>query len=111
MLAPLARTTTMMPIEQMGGAYVRRAFNMGGERRKVGSVITLGELHSLPAANLSAFIKGLWIEPFPKAANASGEPHVVSRGAGRFDVIIGHKVNDGYLTREEADALAAKYQD
>jgi hypothetical protein len=87
----------------IGGARVRRLFQ-GGQYR-AGQMLSAEEVLSF--RNRQTLAEQGYIELFPKAtATADMERHVVSRGAGKYDVIAGVKLNDQLLTKDEAEELA-----
>jgi len=92
----------------IGGARVRRTFTMGGERLFAGHMLTAEEVLALPLANRRALTGSNYLEVWPKAPNApeGAERHIVSNGFGKFSVIVGHKLNEHPLTKEEAERLA-----
>src|SRR6185437_8489857 len=93
----------------IGGARVRRTFTMGGERLFAGHMLTSEEVLALPLANRRALTGSNYLEVWPKAPNAApanAERHIVSNGFGKFSVIVGHKLNEHPLTKDEAERLA-----
>ena len=93
----------------IGGARVRRVFSISGRHAKSGDELSADEVRAIPVANRRALVDAGYIEvwPMPRRADVSEmERHVVSRGAGKYDVIAGVKLNDELLSRDEAAALA-----
>lgn len=90
----------------IGGAEVRRAFTHKGASLKRGHHLSRDEVLALPAANRRALSEAGYMDIFSRGV-ASGETHVVHIGRGQYDVIVGTKLNDAPLSKDEADALAA----
>ena len=99
-----------MPLNQIGGAVVRRTFKSGGRQLTSGSRLSGDEVRSFPALNRRALIEKKYIEVFPLNTDAGtvsgGKRFVVSRGFGKFDVIEGKKLNDDALDKDTARVLA-----
>lgn len=93
---------------EIGGGVVRRRFTMNGESVVPGTKLSREEILAMPINNRNALIRNKNLDVYPPAAIPVGVRHVVHIGSGRFDVIVGVKLNDRALTREEADALAAQ---
>src|SRR6185437_14352844 len=92
----------------IGGAKVRRTFTIGARRVFAGDRLTAEELLALPLANRRALTDSNYIDVWPKAPNgspANAERHIVSNGFGKFSVIVGHKLNEHPLTKDEAERL------
>ncbi len=97
---------TMIGSNEIGGAFVRRSFTVGGERLAVNTRLSAEQVNAWP--NRRALISRGYLAVFPPDnAAARGDRHIVHNGGGRFDVIVGHKLNDSPLTREQAEELAA----
>ena len=100
-----------LPVNEIGGAIVRRTFMTGGKKLLPGQRLTAEEVLSFPPLNRMALAEKRWIDLIPKASNnrkapEQGERFVVSAGFGSFHVIEGKKLNDEALDREQAYALA-----
>ena len=100
----------MIAEQDIGGAVVRRRFDLSGRTVLAGAYISRDQLMKIPAANRRALVNGKFIAPYPRAALAeeSGERHVVHRGGGAYDVIVGRKINDTPMSKDEADELATR---
>lgn len=90
----------------VGGAIVRRTFSMGGERMMSGMVLTREQLALMPKNNRRALVDNRNIELYPDAQTEPGQAFVIHRGWGQFDVVVGHKINDEVLAKQEAYELA-----
>ena len=104
-----------LPWNEIGGGFVARSFINNGKRLDVGVELDAEAIKSLN--NSKTLIRAGFLKIYPPrgAANSADAHkteaptrHVVHNGGGRFDVIAGVKLNDGILTREEAEALAAR---
>jgi hypothetical protein len=95
---------------EIGGGVVRRRFTMNGESVAPGTKLTRDQILAMPINNRRALVRNKNIDVFPPAPIVAGPGvrHVVHNGGGRFDVIVGVKLNDRALTREEAEAIAAQ---
>jgi hypothetical protein len=94
----------------IGGAIVQRPFNMGGRYVKRGENLTAAQVLAMPVNNRRALIDNRQIDIYPPQATSAdpgAELHVVHRGAGAYDVILGRRLNDAPLTKAEAELLAA----
>lgn len=93
----------------IGGALVRRRFNMGGRDVRPGETLSRDQIMSMPGPNRSALIDSGFLDVFPEATSgiATMPCHVVHRGMGKYDVIWGRVLNEQPLSKEDADALAA----
>lgn len=91
--------------KDIGGARVARTFTMNGQQLKRFSELTSEQVLSIGLANRRALIDSNFIEVYPKSSPTGGERFIVSVGKGQFNVIEGRVINDGPLTREEADKL------
>lgn len=95
--------------ENIGGAVVLRAFNMGTERVAPGTNLTREQVVGIRNRQ-SLYDNGqLGIYP-PNPAEPVGELMIYSRGFGKFDVIRGFKLNDEPMSKEEAEALVVTMQ-
>jgi hypothetical protein len=99
---------TMIGSKEIGGGYVRRTFTAGGERMQVGAHLSAKAIQSWP--NHRELERLGLIAVFPPAGVL--EPIESSRfalheGFGKYSVIEGRKLNDGPLTRDEAEQLVA----
>lgn len=102
-----------LPWNDIGGGFVARGFIVRGDRLAVGKKLTASEIAGF--GNFRALIRAGFLRVFPpdgdaKAAPIAGRPirHVVHTGGGRHIVIAGVKLHDDYLSKEEAEALAAR---
>lgn len=99
----------------IGGGVVRRTFttNRDGKTVRVvqGTQLSREEMLAMPRSNLKALVENRYISVWPMAAD--GELIVVNRGFGKFDVVIGRRLNaepiDGKDAAEQfaAEAKAA----
>lgn len=96
---------TMIGSKEIGGGLVGRPFRVDGELLPVNTRLTPELIKAWP--NRRALINSGQIAVFPPDNKPSGARHVVHNGGGRFDVIVGHKLNESPLTREQAEELAA----
>ncbi len=104
--------------EAIGGAYVRRGFTrftkdgpIGGQYLKAGTHLTADEVRSMPMVNRRALATSGALDVYPvtpgnAAAPEDFERFVIHAGGGRYDVVLGRKLNDSALTKQEAEALA-----
>ena len=93
--------------EKIGGGVVARPFDMGGVRLKTGTQLTAEQIMGIRRTNRRVLIENGHLRVWPAHAPAEGMVrHVIGRGAGKFDVIEGVKLNDAPLSKEEALALA-----
>ena len=109
-----------MPLEiaeaDIGGARIRMGFSRGNVRMKAGEHLTADEVRSIPLANRRALASAGFIEVYPARTEVvhryadpkPGDRFIVQVGKGQFNVIEGRRLNDEPLTREQAEALAAK---
>lgn len=98
----------MIGSKEIGGGFCRRSFTVNGERLKVGAKLSAELINSWP--NKRTLIDAGFVAVYPPSGEQRpiySERHVVSRGGGRYDVIEGIKVNDGLISKEEAEELAA----
>jgi len=112
--------STILSEDRIGGAYIRRGFRMGDRQlTTMDPPLTREEVLSIPSRNRSTLIDQGNLEVFPPApadgsapqiaadADADTKLFVVHMGMGRFDVIVGKKLNEKPLKRAEAEQLAA----
>lgn len=92
------------PLGENGGITLRR-LTIGGRDVPPGTEIDAETARSWSVMNRMALSESGSIRWHSKAIGAA-ERHIVSRGFGKFDVIIGTVINDAPLTKEEAEALA-----
>lgn len=97
-------------LEQAGGAYVRRAFTFGERELVNGDKLTAEEVRSIPIGNLNALINTGKLELWPAAPAEMfvGERFAVHLGFGKWIVVEGHSLTPEPVTKQEAEALAAK---
>jgi hypothetical protein len=83
---------------------------MGDRYLMAGTVLTGDEVRAIRPTNRSSLIDKNFIAVWPvDASQFAGPPavrHVVPRGFGRYDVVEGRKLNDEWLDKEAAFALA-----
>lgn len=94
--------------DQIGGGIVRRIWNMGPP---VGTILSPEQIVKIPIGNRRSLIRNGKLDIFPPAparAMPDAERHIVHNGGGRYDVIVGVKLNSAALTREEAEDLATR---
>lgn len=105
----------MIPMHpnQIGGGRVQRTFTFGSRRMLAGETLTGDELRSIRTQNRNAMVEKGFILLWPKDAGESfgQSPSCSVRfvrplGFGRYDVIEGRKLNEDYLDKEAAYALA-----
>jgi hypothetical protein len=98
----------MLASHQIGGAYVRRRFDLGTETKVSGQTLTREQVLAIPTANRNALLSQKIIELYPVAPLAEGQRRfVIHMGMGKFDVIEGRKLNDEPLSRAEAEAMVS----
>lgn len=97
----------MLPMHQIGGAYVRRRCTIGGVVRIANSApLTGDEVRAIPPANLKAFVSIGTLELYPlPPLPPDMQRFCFHMGMGKFDVIEGYKLNPQPLTRAEAEGL------
>ena len=98
----------MIGNSDIGGAFVRIAFNIDGKRLMPRTHLTADQVQSW--SNWRALERSGRIvvyPPVPDAAPGVNARHVVHNGGGRYDVIVGQKLNETPLTREQVEELAA----
>jgi hypothetical protein len=97
----------------LAGAVVRRGFSQRGEKVPGGAVLSAEAFMAIGYAVRRIFVREGRVTPFfvPEAAAPlpPGQPHLIHRGGGRYDVIHGVQLNADVLTKEEAEALAASH--
>jgi hypothetical protein len=98
--------------EDIGGAFVRRGFNRGGNHLKAGTKLTADEVRSIPMVNRRALAVSGALDVYPVTPQTVAVPadlarFVIHRGAGMYDVIEGRKLTDEPIARAEAEAMAA----
>jgi hypothetical protein len=91
--------------KEMGGGFVRLSFTANGKRLTPGTRLTPEQIKSF--GNHRRLIDAGFLSVFPPSGD-EGVRHVVHVGGGRYDVLVGHKINDGPLTKEEAEELATR---
>jgi hypothetical protein len=92
----------------MGGALLRRPLTSNGARLPAGTVLNPEQFAAITYATRRVLVRDEAILPFYQPASAAGsERFVIHRGNGRYDVVVGTRLNADPLTREEADTLAA----
>lgn len=95
-------------VDDFGGGQVRRAFRSGTRYRRVGEVLSVDELKSMPLNNRRALISKGYIATWPAAAlqmTAEDSPlqrFMVHRGFAMYDIVEGRQLNREPLTREQA---------
>jgi hypothetical protein len=106
-----------LPDADIGGAFVRRGFTRftkdspGGQYLKAGTKLTADEVRSIPMTNRRALAVSGALDIYPVAPGQAAPPEdldrfVIHAGGGRYDVVLGKKLNDAPLTKQEAEALA-----
>lgn len=91
----------------VGGARVKRPMTVFGLRLLPGYVMTAEEVNAIPHNNRLAMISNGYIEVWSGVPEAEKTKRfVISLGFGKYDVIEGRKLNDGAMTKDEANALA-----
>lgn len=108
----------MMPMQDVApdgyvvaGARVMRGFEKGGEKVRPGALISAAEFTAMGRSSRRVMVKNGQIEPFYALRGTPGvdvQRYVIHRGAGRYDVIEGTLLTPEWLTKEDAEALAAK---
>lgn len=92
----------------LAGAVVRRPYNTSGARVPRGTVLSIEALSRLSHAIRRIWLRDGNITPIyvPKhIATGGASYHLLHRGAGRYDVVLGTMLNTEPLTREAAEAL------
>jgi hypothetical protein len=95
----------------IAGARVIRAFDRADGRVSAGAVISPAEFTAMARASRRVMVKNGHIEPFYVPLGTPGvdvQRHVVHRGAGRYDVIQGTLLTSEWVSKEEAEQLAAQ---
>lgn len=105
----------MIPIsdDEIGGVIVRRRVGRGDlPALLAGQRLSRDEFLALPPANRRALIEGEFVRVLPlqssPAMNANAERMIVHRGGGLYDVIVGYRLNDEGLTKNDAEELATR---
>jgi hypothetical protein len=100
-----------LPDDDIGGAFVRRGFNCGGEYLKAGTMLSADQVRSIRMVNRRALSVSGALDIYPVAPalaeTADFDRYVIHRGGGHYDVIAGRKLNDDPLSKADAEALAA----
>lgn len=97
---------SMLPPNMIGGAYVRRRFDLGPRTVTIGETLTAEQVREIRPANLKAMVNQGKLELYPLSPAAIGTRRfAIHMGMGKFDVIEGVKVNASPLTRAEAEAM------
>jgi hypothetical protein len=94
----------------IAGARVMRRFERAGEQVMPGTVISAAEFQAIGRPSRRVMVKNGQIEPFFAKRGTPGvdvQRYVVHRGAGRYDVIEGTLLTPDWVTKEDAEALAA----
>src|SRR5258708_4609050 len=104
--------------EAIGGAFVRRGFTrftkdgpIGGQYLKAGTHLTADEVRSMPMVNRRALATSGALDVYPvtppehlskdnAAVPEDFERFVIHAGGGRYDVVLGRKLNDSALTKQ-----------
>lgn len=101
-------------MDDIGGAIARRRFTFNGRTVLPKTVLSAGEVMSMPGANRRAMIDNGYISIYPRSARPSiqadadyvpVERHMVNLGFGAFDVVEGKKLNSRPLNKTEAQDL------
>ena len=97
--------------EEIGGGIVRRIFRRNGEPVLAGTVLSREEIMSMEINNRRCLVRLGMIDIFPPPPPIKMEEgesaHIIQVGKGRFNVIIGRKINDEPITHEQALALVS----
>ena len=96
----------------LAGAVVRRAFSMRGSRVMGGTVLSADAFMAIGYAVRRIFVRDGQITPIYAPESAlpppQGQAHIIHRGGGRYDVIVGTALNDEPLSKDEAESIAAR---
>jgi hypothetical protein len=95
----------------VAGARVLRGFNRADGRVSPGTLLTADEYQAILGPSRRVMVKNGQIEPFFALRGTPGvdvKRYIIHRGAGRYDVIEGTLLTQEWVTKEEAEALAAK---
>lgn len=99
----------MIGSKEIGGGFVRRSFVANGKRLAVGTRLTPEQIDGF--TNGRRLIDVGFIADFPPAPadlSASAQRFVIHKGGGQYDVIVGDKINDRPLSKDEAEDLATR---
>lgn len=93
-----------------GGAYVRRAFDLGERKLVAGNKLTKDEVASIPSANLNALVNTGMLQLWPSAPTDVfiAERFLIPAKGGKFEVIEGRKLTKGPVTKQYAQRLVAQ---
>lgn len=108
--------------EDIGGGVVKFGFRVGAQFVRSGTKLTAEQIAKFSPTNRQALIDKGMLAVWPKSANepsptqsaSSDHPaprHIVHTGRGQYDVIEGHKLNDGPLKKADAQTLAGVPKD
>jgi hypothetical protein len=92
----------------LAGAVVRRPYSTEGRTVPKGTVLSVEALNKLSHAIRRLWLRDGDITPIyvPQHYATGGQTHhLIHRGAGRYDVVLGTMINAEPLTREQAEAL------
>ena len=96
----------VIPWNEIGGGVVAIPFTLSDGRRLAGGArLSAAEVKAL--GNHRTLIRNEYIKVYPPHGEtaAAETRHAVHVGGGSFDVIVGRKLNDKPLTKDEALAL------
>lgn len=101
----------MLSKDKIGGAYVRRRFDLGPRTVLANEVLTAEQVREIPTTNLKALVNVGYLELYPMApVPKEARRFAIHMGMGKFDVIEGQKLNASPLTQDEAYAMLPKDQ-
>lgn len=105
-----------MKIGDIGGAIVRKPFNMTREgslvRVGLGTRLSADEVRAMGTSNRIAMIDKKYLEllakPAPQAQAEGTERFLVADGTGKYFAVEGRKLHAKPLSREEAQKIASE---
>jgi len=110
--------TAGVPEGEIGGGQVRRPFAFGNGRIGPGTNLSAEQIATIRPVNLRCLVEQGSLVIWPRAARGpahaapeGAKRHIVQVGFGshvRYDVIEGVRLNEGPLSKEEAERLAAE---
>ena len=102
----------LLPWNEIGGGFVSRSFESGGVRLRVGQELSADDIKAF--ANAKTLVRAGFLRTYPPKGNVDtagatkATRHAIHTGGGRYIVVSGVLMHDGVLTKDEAEALAAR---
>ena len=93
--------------EDIGGAIVRRMFKYGDRQLLRGATLTGDQVRGIRPANLRSMVDKGYLQLWPKREEIGHELFMVHQGKGSWMVIQGRRLHQGFLNKEQAEALCA----